>query len=362
MSKIQSIFGDYAKNLQAVIDAAESRFAPTWYQKYFPFAPVQQTLTFTSVIGASRIEAAASVVNRSSEAPLRARAELSKYQGEIPAIKEKFAMRESDYRDYLALQALSIDEQTKKRQLLDLLFGDVEKAGNSVHKRMDIMALQAVSTGKISLTVDNNPDGVILKSDLDLLMPSGNKSDITGTANRKWRNPTTATPLTDIATVVSNARSKGRAFTKILMSMNQWLQLSKCKEVVDSLVSFNTLQQGAGIVTLERVNTYLQANLLPVIEIVDEVIGIEKDGKINPLRPWKEGNISFIPSGSLGVIKNALCMEQMQPVQHVNYATFNRALISKWQENDPWAEFTGVELNAFPAFEAIDNVFILTVD
>ncbi|MEI6752354.1 MAG: major capsid protein [Paludibacter sp.] len=362
MSKIQSIFGVYSQNLQGVIDLANDRFAPTWYQKYFDWSPAQQTLNFTSVIGASRIEAAASIVDRSSGAPLRSRAQLAKYQGEIPAIKEKFSMRESDYRDFLALQALSLDDATKKQQLLDFLFQDVQKAGNSAHKRLDIMVLQAVSTGKISLTAAINPDGIVLKNDIDLLMPSGNKSDITGTANRKWRNPTTATPITDITTVVNDARSKGRNFSKILLSMTQWLQFAKCTETINSLVSFNQLQKGAGIATLSAVNTYLQANLLPVIEIVDEVVGIEKDGVIGTIRPWKDGNVSFVPSGVLGSIKNAVCMEQMQPVQHVNYATFNRALISKWQENDPWAEFTAVELNAFPAFEAIDNVFILTVD
>ncbi len=84
MSKIASIFGAYSENLQTVVDNSLDQFAPTWYEKYFSFAPTQQTLTFTSVVGASRIEAAASVVNRSSEAPLRGRGGISKYQGEIP--------------------------------------------------------------------------------------------------------------------------------------------------------------------------------------------------------------------------------------------------------------------------------------
>ncbi len=362
MSKIKSVFGVYAENLQSIIDTVNDRFAPTWYQNYFTFAPAQQTLTFTSVIGASRIEAAASIVNRSSEAPLRSRGELARYQGEIPSIKEKFAMREDDYRDFLAIQALSLDETAKKAQLLDLLFGDVQKAGNSVHKRLDVMVLEAVSSGQISLTVDNNPDGVVLKDPLDLLMPEGNQFDVTKTSNRKWRNKTTATPIKDITNVVSKGRTKGLSFEKILMNVQQWMQMSQTTEVINSLVSFNQLQKGAGVATLERVNEYLQAHMLPYIEIVDETIGIEKDGVISALKPWKDGNISFIPSGRLGVIRNALCMEQMRPVEHVNYAIYNRALISKWQENDPWAEFTAVELNAFPAFEAITNVSILTVD
>lgn len=353
--KIQSIFGMYAENMQAMIDTANDRFAPTFYQKYFDFAPTQQTLTFTSVIGASRIEAAASVVNRSSSAPLRSREGLQKYQGEIPAIKEKFMMREEEYRDFVALQALNIDDKTKKTQLLDLLFNDVKKAGMSAHKRLDIMVLEAISTGAISLTLDNNPDGIVLTNKLSLLMPQGNKHNVT----TKWTQHATATPLKDIADVVEDASKKGRSFEKILMSRSVWMQLRKCKEVVDSLVSFKILQKGAGIATLTNVNEYLQEEKLPYIEIVDEVVGIEKDGIISPLKPFSEENVSFIPSGKLGVIKNALSIEQMQPVKHVNYATYNKALISKWQDNDPWAEFTAVELNAFPAFEAIDNTFLL---
>lgn len=353
--KIQSVFGDYSASLQVVIDASKDRFAPTFYQKYFAFAPTQQSLNFVSVVGASRIEAAASVVNRSSSAPIRSRAELQKYQGEIPAIKEKFAMREEDYREFLALQSLNISDSAKKGQLLDMLFNDVKKAGTSAHKRLDIMVLEAISTGKISLTIDNNPDGLVLTNPVDLLMPTSNRKSVT----TKWTQYDTAKPLNDIEKVVNEAHAEGRSFEKILMSRSAWLHFRACKQVIDSLVSFRILQKGAGIATLENVNEYLQAEKLPIIEIIDEVVGVEKDGKITPLRPFSEKNVSFIPSGPLGVIKNALAMEQMQPVKDVSYAEYNRALISKWQENDPWAEFTAVELNAFPAFESIDNTFIL---
>lgn len=353
--KIQSIFGAYAQNMQVVIDTKKDQFAPTFYQKYFDFAPSQVGLTYTSVIGASRIEAAASVVERSSSSPLRSRDQLQKYQGEIPAIKEKFSMREQDYRDFLTLQSLNVSDQAKKTQLLDMLFNDVKKAGNSAHKRLDIMVLEALSTGKISLNINNNPDGLVLTEPLDLLMPSGNKH----TTQIKWNEHETATPIKDIEAVVQDAHDKGFSFEKILMSRNVWQHFRKCKELINSLVSFRILQKGAGVATLENVNAFLTEERLPIIEIVDEVVGIEKDGKVSPVRPFNQKNVSFIPFGKLGVIKNALAMEQMQPVKHIDYAVYNKALISKWQENDPWAEFTQVELNAFPSFDAIDNTFIL---
>src|SRR5699024_4145696 len=136
MSKIQSIFGDYASNLQAVVDRNRDRFGTFWYPKYFSMAPAQQTLNFSEAIGESRIQAAASIVDRDSSTPLRSRDKLKKLEGEVPAIKEALKMKESDYRDFMTLQNMNVDDATKLSQLLDFLFGDVQIVGNSAHKRL----------------------------------------------------------------------------------------------------------------------------------------------------------------------------------------------------------------------------------
>jgi hypothetical protein len=356
--KIQSIFGPYAGQLQVIIDESLSRFKPTWYQKYFTWDIPQTTLTFNDVIGASRIEAAASIVSRMSSAPLRSRNSLKKATGEIPAIKEKFAMREDDYRDFLALQALITDDAQKQQVLLDLLFKDINALATAPDKRIDMMCLEAVSTGQISLTVANNPDGIVLRDPIDLFMPASNKIQ----ASVLWSVSATAKPLTDIAAVVQAGVDLGRTFDKILMSRTQFLAFAKAKETVDSLISYNQLQKGAPIATLAKVNEYLEANLLPKIELVDVSIGIEKDGIITPVRPWSVNNVSFIPAGNLGKIKNALSIEQIKPVAQVNYATYNRALVSKWGDNDPWGEFTAIELNAMPSLaDSIDGIFLLAI-
>lgn len=361
MTKIKSIFGAYAERLQVVIDRSADRFAPVFYQKYFGWAPAQQSLTFTSAIGRSRIEAAASVVNRDSETPLRSRQALEKLTGEIPAIKEMFKMSESDYRDYLTMQALNVDDATKRAQLLDFLYGDVKKSGDSAHKRLDIMVLEAISTGKISLDINNNPDGLVLANPVDLLMPATNKKK--GAVS--WGTPATAKPITDIELVVKAGKEKGVGFAKILMSDDLFMKFKATKEVTDTLTAYFYGPKPGGsfnpiaVSTLDNINTFLTANRLPVIEIVDEVIGIEKDGVINTLRPFNADTASFIPAGQLGTIKNAIAIEQMRPVDKVTYASYNRALISKWSENEPFGEWTKVELNAFPSLEAVDSIFLL---
>ena len=355
MSKIQSIFGAYAGRLQVVVNNNLDKFATPWFPQYFGWAPPQNTLTFTSAIGESRIEAAASIVNRDSKTPLRSRPNLEKLSGEIPAIKEMIKMKESDYRDFLTLQSLGLDDVTKRNQLLDFMFNDVKRVGESADKRLDFMVLEAISTGKITLNTNNNPDGLVQSTAVDLLMPSTNKK----TSAIAWTNSNTATPLDDIEAVVNAADAKGVTFSKILMSRSLWMTFKKCKQVTDSLVAFNQLQKGAAIATVDRVNDYLESNGLPIIEVVNVQVGIEKNGIITAQNPFHATNASFIPAGQLGTIKNAVAIEQIQPVSKVSYAMFGRSLISKWSENEPFGEWTKVELNAFPSLDAIDQIFLL---
>lgn len=355
---VKSLLGPYSDKLQVMIDASNSRFAPLWYPSFFGFSAPQTSLTFVSVIGKNRIEAAASVVNRDSQSPLRSRDMLQKLPGEIPAIKEKIKMSETEAREFLSLQEMNIDDTTKKNALLEMLFGDVKRVGDSVHKRLDIMCLEAVSTGAISMSITNNPDGLILDTAIDLLMPAANKV----TAGTVWATQATCTPITDIETMVTLAKSKGVTFSKILMSDAMWYKFKAAKQTIDMLGAYfyGPKTMTFATTTLERTNEFLNASRLPVIEIVDQSIGIEKDGQITTLRPFNANAVSFIPAGNLGTIRNAISIEQIKPVPQASYATYKSALISKWSENEPFAEYTKSELNAFPAFEQIDSVYILT--
>lgn len=360
MSKLKSIFGAYADNMQLVIDSRNDRFAPLWFPKYFSFGTPQVSLTYSEVIGASRLEAAASVVDRDAETPLRSRPDLSKMSGSIPAIREMFALKESDMREYEVMKAMPVSDATKRDQILNLIFDDVKKAGNSVFKRIDIMSLEAVSKGYISLTTTNNPDGIV-SGNVDLLMPSENKKQ----SAVSWATSATATPLTDFETVISAGKAKGVSFVKVLISPTVWSYFRKAKEVIDTLTAFYYAAKPGGgfnpvaISTVDRVNEYLTANRMPIIEIVDESIGIEKDGKINAITPFSDVNAVFIPSGNLGVIKHAIAMEEINKVENVAYAKFAQALISKWKQNEPLREWTKAELNAFPTLGMIDSIFHL---
>lgn len=356
--KIKSIFGPYAENMQAMIDNSLELFKPVWWKNYFDWAPTTTSLSFSTAIGRSRIEAAASVVDRNSSAPLRSRAQLERLTGNVPAIKEAFKMTEEDYRNYLTIQAMSLSDGAKKAQMLDLMFGDIKKASEAPQKRLDIMVLQALSTGKVSINATNNPDGIVT-GDIDLLMPTDNFKKVV----EKWSVSADATPITDIKTIVEAAEAKGITFEKMLMSRNTFWKLQKCDETIKMLGGFFRLKTTEKIAaTQSQVNEFLSAHGFPVIELVNVTVGIEKDGAISTLKPWNDTSVTFVPSGKLGIIHNAFSIEQMKPVQNVSYAVNDKVLVSKYLKNDPWGEFTGCELNAFPGVEAIDTMFILDVE
>lgn len=355
MATIKSVFGDYAARLQTLIDESLNMFAPTWFQNYFVWGAQQATLTYESMIGRSRIEAAASVIARGSRSPLRGRMGLEKLTGVIPQISEKFGMNEDDYRNFLLLQQIATTDAAKKQQLLDLMFGDVVKVGNSAMKRLDYMCLEGISTGQITLTTTNNPDGVVLQEAVDLLMPVGNKIN----PAISW-DSTTATPFTDIMNVVNTASLRGISFASILMTRPRFFKMIKTTEVKDYVGNFINVRNLTKVLpTLNQVNDFLAAQLYPPITIVDFAVGIEKDGVISTARPFKDENVVFIPSGNLGTIRHSLCIEEVRPVENVSYSKYNNALISKFAENEPFREYTKVELNAVPSIDAIDAIYLL---
>lgn len=357
-----SIFGVYAGSLQVLLDTRAEKFNKPWYVDYFEWDTPQISLDFTSVLGQAVIAAAASIVARDGETPLRSREALAKITGEIPAIKEMFPLNENQYRNYMALKNMpGVTDQQKKNQALKLIWDDAKKVVEAVHNRLDMVALQAVSTGTIDINVDNNPDGLVIP-DIDLLMPAGNKID----ATTEWMDPA-STPIQDIQNVINTAAGLGFSFEKILIDQTKWMQLSRNKEFKDTLGAFFGLTKTASgsetaPLTVNRFNQYMEESKLPQIEVVNRKIGVEKNGKVTLTNPFEAKNISFIPGGKLGTIKNALAVEEMEPVENVSYATQGRVLVSKWKQNEPWREWTKSECNAWPVLEAINNIFILKTE
>lgn len=370
-NRVKSIFGSYAEQLQVLVNTNLDAFKVPVWKKFFTLGNPQMGLTYATAVGKSRIEAAASVVEHGSEAPLRSRATADRYTGEVAAIKVKRKMDEQEYRNYLTMQAVSTNDEAKKQQIIRLIWDDVSYVVNSVNARIDYMVGQALSTGKVKLDIDTNPDGIV-PGEIDLLVThnylSGNAAAFNhGNNNRLWIDAAKATalPLTDIQYITQYYwKTYGTVFGKILMTPEKlWILLNNEQVQAHLKGSLGIVAGQDALFSQANLNAYLTAQGLPVIELFDAKGAVEKDGKIVPVDLWANSKyVTFIPAGDVGVIHNAVPIEQIAPVAGVQYASTDNILVSKWSQTEPFGEFTRGEISAFPGLEVADQMCIIDTE
>lgn len=361
MALVPSIFGALAnkQNLQAMIDVSVTTlYGQSVWRQYLDWGLPRNELTFDTVIGRSRLEAAASIVDPDSRAPVRSRGKGELFNGKIPTMKEAFNLNQADYRAILSLQNLPISDQAKKTELIKKLYDDVTVAAGSTDRRLDMMFWQAVSTFSIDVNLTNNPDGVAFGT-----VPLGAALSQFRTVSAVWSDETNADPFKDINDVAIYAASIGRTFSEIWIESETWLKMKNLTKVKYAISGY--LNPGSNknfVVTLAMVNEYLVATGLPSIKIINVRNAVEKDGVTTIINPFKKENVVFVPAGKLGIVHNAITIEELAPVENVTYAKYDRTLLKKYRNNNPWMEYTEVELNAFPMLEAIDGMYILRTD
>lgn len=359
---IPSFFGAFASQpaLQALIDnTLDTLQAQSLWRSFLDEGTPQASLTFEQVIGRSRINAAASVVDIDAPHPLRGNNKLETYTGKIPTMKQAFTLDQAEIRELKALEESQLlNSNGAVTALIKKLYDHVSLASVAGDKRIDIILLQAISTLTVDLGASLNPDGVAFGT-IDLLPKTYQKQGVPVV----WTDPASK-PIDDIENYIDNiATTFGRSFSRILMSKPMWLKFKKNAQVIDLLKSFFNIGKSNGTysVTLSNVNEMFTQNLWPNIEIINDVAGIESDGSVSPIRAFNDNNLAFLPAGNIGVLKNAWPIEQLMPIPNKTYAFFGPTMVSKWLDDAPFREFTAMDMNAFPALNT-DAIFLLKTD
>lgn len=356
MSNVASIFGEYAtsEGLQLIIDKRMDKFKTREFSKYLSWDTPQVDLSFKDVIGKTQLDTIASVVGEDSVSPVRSRVGLSSFEGSIPTISHKYLMKQSDVRAYYSLQNMSnIDDDTKKKQIIDLIFNDVRLSADGCTGRLDVMFLQGLSTGMIDLSATGNPDGVAYGN-----IPVGLPTDNVIEASKKW-DDADATPLQDIENIIDAAQGKGNdGFEKMIMTRATFNKLKNSVEI--QKIFKGVVGKAPALVTPDNLNEYLVSNGLPPIELQTSLFNIEEDGATRSFRAFADDVIVFVPQGELGKVKNALVTEgDLKQVMGHSYANVDKVKIAKWSMNEPFNEFTRGQLLAIPALTAIDAIYHL---
>ncbi len=315
------------------------------------------SLTWESLSGSSGAPVMADVIEYNATAPIKTRRVVKKASGDIPKTALKRKMDEKDMNDYLYLQQMASSDADKK-EILRIVFDDTRFVYTGVQARTEFLALQALSTGALTLDSTNN-NGIITEVAVDWGIPSANKTAVTTI----WSTAGSATPVQDIRAKYKDIKAAGHVCSFIVMDEATYMYMVATTELKDAYAFYQGVSTGrVAVPSLEGVNAMLAAERLPQIMIVDSSVRHESAAHaISAISPWNAGHVAFIPTMKVGDIKHGTIAEENDPNLR-KIATMTKTdhvLITKWSDLEPYGEYTKGQGNFFPAFSDVEQIYLL---
>jgi len=334
------------------------QFEEMYWPVFFPLKNVL-TLNVQTLIGEQGGRVAADVIAYDATAPLKTRQVIGKMQTDIPKIAMKRKMTESQILEY---EILSNMANADEKQVLDLIYDDLDFVVQSANARMEWLALKIISQTKLILSSTNN-NGRVTEEAIDFLMPDNNKFG----ASVVWSvaNAATMKPIDDFKNIMEDAEANGKVLKYALMDKATFNIFTGSTQVKEFAKTYGQIT-ATGVtpfLSLDYINAALDAADLPQIRVIKQSIGIEnKDGQIVKTNPWNTSYVTFIPDFKLGNMLNGPIAEELRPPKQVIQAKSGNVLVTKYSTVDPVAEFTKSEANSFPAWNTISDCYSLKRD
>ena len=305
-------------------------------------------MKFTSLSTNTSI-VAADVVALDSPLPLKKRGSFQSAEGEVPKLGMKKSMNESMLQQLKNLKARGI----KEAEIVKKLFNDGADIVKGIYERLDIMFLQAFSTG-VMVIDDTNNTGTGIRVDFGI--PTGNQFGVT----EKWTDAD-ATPIDDIENVVNQARNKGYKLQFIWMDKVTFNKFKANEQVKKAFAGYLKIDSNYIFrLTKDQIQDYLSEEFDLTLIVMDKVVQIEKGGKKESIEPWQRGNVVFTTSTTLGTLTWSELAEKEHPVKEVEYATVDDFILwSMYRTNDPLKENTSVQGLVIPVLDNVDAIFIM---
>lgn len=329
------------------------------YLNFFP-GLYQPTLTFESLEANFGAKVAADIVGFDSRAPRKGRQMPQKVTGGIPKIEIARDKKESDintYRQLVDAAARASNSTQIANRLIDFMYGDSGFVLDGVNAKLEWLAKRVASTGKIKLTLANNPGGVVTPVDVDFGIPSGNITSV-GT---DWDTTASATPIANIKTKQTAARAAGKILRYAITDQATFDRMVATADVQKFAASFAAnaldLQQTP---SLQTVNTALRNAGLPEFIIWDSYINIEdKEGNLTATTGWEDGNILFTVSNILGNTQHTTTADGYINIDESVKAENDFVLVKTYATQDPITVVTKGIAYAVPVLNAASDLYIL---
>ena len=359
---LSSIFGELTKRVQIRFDKISELnkqvFDAVLYETYLDWDVPTVGLNFEEIIGQYNITIAAPTIGDDSKEPIMGTEGLSTLAERVVRHSLTLPMSIQDYRKVLQiLDSKSLDDATKTKQLIELMWKNVVSVVNAVHAKLDMIFLGALSNeGKFEFTPENNPEGGV-RGVIDYQQPAENIA----TSKTAWTaaNIDTVDCFEDIQAILDAAQDKV-ALENILCAPSATSFMCRTKKIKQMIWGSD---KASKIVQLSDLNEYMEYNGFPTFKHIRRQIRIQNGTKRTPITPWNAKNLVFVPAGKLGVIKNAYANNELRPEPGVAYSNYGRIRVSQWgvgeTQNSNGVEFSKAEAFALPVITEMNGIYTL---
>ncbi len=356
------MIGITEKDMQAVVNTFDLK--PYYYPTLFPLKE-NYTLSWKGLEAQIGLKIAGDLVARGASISTKTREAIARLQGDIPKIAVKRTKDENELNEYDVMVAMT-SANPDLRALVNAWAEDTKFCWDGVANRLEWMALQTISLGKITLTNDNN-SSVITEYDVDYQIEADRKLGFqTGSAS--WATSASAKPFSvDFKAAVKAGKAKGIALKFAFMNLDTFATLAETKEAITLCASFANNAMGiAQTPDLAQVNAAMAK--LPYLRglqivIIDQDITIElPNGSRKTGNPFADNVVLFTEGKVLGNTywkKPAdMNLQGTAAVKVMNGHT----CIKKYSTEEPIEEVTVGLANAFPAWLTSGRSFLMATD
>ena len=226
------MIGITEKDMQAVINTYDLK--PYYYPTLFPLKE-NYTLTWKALEAQVGLKIAGDLVARGASINKKTREAIARIQGDIPKVAIKRTKDENELNEYDIMVAMT-SANPDLRALVEAWAEDTQYCWDGVAARLEWIALQSISLGKVTLTNDNN-NSVITEYDVDYQIDATQKVGFQ-TGSAAW-NTTGAKPFSkDFKAIVAKAKKKGISLKYAFMNLDTFALMVQTEEVTKLCASF----------------------------------------------------------------------------------------------------------------------------
>lgn len=315
----------------------ERKYKPLLGETLFPESK-HDTLDFSYVRAGSSLPTIASVSAFDTEAEIGSR-EAGQQALEAAYIKRKMQITEKD------LMALQFPRTPAEQQYLTgRVFNDIDTLTAGVKARVELMRMEALSTGKVTL----NENG--LNMTVNYHVPVAHQESLAGT--NLW-TAGTADMIGDLERWQDTLDEKA---TRALTSTKILSQILRNEKIIAYLFG----KDSGRIPTRADLNAFLLQHDLPQIAVYDAKYRKEgANGTFTTHRYFGENKFVMFGEGALGETLYGPTPEESRMIREgADVSNVDKVIAMIYEEGkDPISTWTKAAATAIPSFPAADNVF-----